>query len=37
MKRIAFLVSGSGTNMENLIKRIKAGELSDRDLQQAGC
>jgi len=27
MKRIAFLVSGSGTNMENLIKRIKAGEV----------
>ena len=27
MKRIAFLVSGSGTNMENLIKRIKAGEI----------
>ncbi len=28
MKRIAFLVSGSGTNMGNLIKRIKAGEIS---------
>lgn len=28
MKRIAFLVSGSGTNMENLIRRIKAGEIS---------
>jgi phosphoribosylglycinamide formyltransferase 1 len=27
MKRIAFLVSGSGTNMENLIKRIRAGEI----------
>lgn len=27
MKRIAFLVSGSGTNMENLIKRIRAKEL----------
>ena len=27
MKRIAFLVSGSGTNMENLIKRIKSGEI----------
>jgi formyltetrahydrofolate-dependent phosphoribosylglycinamide formyltransferase len=27
MKRIAFLVSGSGTNMENLIKRIKAGDI----------
>jgi len=27
MKRVAFLVSGSGTNMENLIKRIKAGEI----------
>jgi len=27
MKRIAFLVSGSGTNMENLIKRIQAGEV----------
>jgi formyltetrahydrofolate-dependent phosphoribosylglycinamide formyltransferase len=27
MKRIAFLVSGSGTNMENLIKRIQAGEI----------
>lgn len=27
MKRIAFLVSGSGTNAENLIKRIKAGEV----------
>lgn len=27
MKRIAFLVSGSGTNMENLVKRIKAGEV----------
>jgi phosphoribosylglycinamide formyltransferase 1 len=27
MKHIAFLVSGSGTNMENLIKRIKAGEV----------
>lgn len=28
MKRIAFLVSGSGTNMENLIKRIRAGEVA---------
>ena len=27
MKRVAFLVSGSGTNMENLIKRIRAGEI----------
>ncbi|MFH1208184.1 MAG: phosphoribosylglycinamide formyltransferase [Candidatus Omnitrophota bacterium] len=27
MKRIAFLVSGSGTNMENLIRRIRAGEI----------
>jgi len=27
MKRIAFLVSGSGTNMENLIQRIKSGEI----------
>lgn len=27
MKRIAFLVSGSGTNMENLVKRIKAGDI----------
>ncbi|MFA7255241.1 MAG: phosphoribosylglycinamide formyltransferase [Candidatus Omnitrophota bacterium] len=27
MKRIAFLVSGSGTNMENLIKRIQAGGI----------
>ncbi|OGX11131.1 MAG: phosphoribosylglycinamide formyltransferase [Omnitrophica bacterium RIFOXYB12_FULL_50_7] len=27
MKRIAFLVSGSGTNMENLIKRIRSGEI----------
>lgn len=27
MKRVVFLVSGSGTNMENLIKRIKAGEI----------
>ena len=27
MKRIAFLVSGSGTNMENLIQRIKTGEI----------
>jgi len=27
MKRVAFLVSGSGTNMENLIKRIQAGEI----------
>jgi len=27
MKRLAFLVSGSGTNMANLIQRIKAGEL----------
>ncbi len=27
MKRIAFLVSGSGTNMENLIRRIKSGEI----------
>ena len=28
MKRIAFLVSGSGTNMANLIQKIKAGEIS---------
>ncbi len=28
MKRIVFLVSGSGTNMENLIKKIQAGEIS---------
>lgn len=28
MKRIAFLVSGSGTNMENLIKRIQTGGIS---------
>jgi formyltetrahydrofolate-dependent phosphoribosylglycinamide formyltransferase len=27
MKRIAFLVSGSGTNAENLIKRIRKGEI----------
>jgi len=27
MKRIAFLVSGSGTNMQNLIQKIKAGEI----------
>ena len=27
MKRIAFLVSGTGTNMENLIKRIQACEI----------
>ena len=27
MKRIAFLVSGSGTNADNLIRRIKAGEI----------
>ena len=27
MKRIAFLVSGSGTNMANLVRRIKAGEV----------
>lgn len=27
MKRIAFLVSGSGTNMCNLVKKIKAGEI----------
>jgi formyltetrahydrofolate-dependent phosphoribosylglycinamide formyltransferase len=27
MKRVAFLVSGSGTNMENLIKLIKSGEI----------
>ena len=27
MKRVAFLVSGSGTNMENLIKRIRLGEI----------
>jgi formyltetrahydrofolate-dependent phosphoribosylglycinamide formyltransferase len=27
MKRIAFLVSGSGTNMENLIKRLQTGEI----------
>ncbi len=27
MKRVAFLVSGSGTNMENLIKRIQTGEI----------
>lgn len=28
MKRLAFLVSGSGTNAENLIRRIKTGEIS---------
>lgn len=28
MKRLAFLVSGSGTNMANLIQKIKEGELS---------
>jgi formyltetrahydrofolate-dependent phosphoribosylglycinamide formyltransferase len=28
MKRIAFLVSGSGTNAENLIQRIRKGEIS---------
>ncbi|HOE68230.1 MAG TPA: phosphoribosylglycinamide formyltransferase [Candidatus Omnitrophota bacterium] len=27
MKRIAFFVSGSGTNMANLVARIKAGEI----------
>jgi formyltetrahydrofolate-dependent phosphoribosylglycinamide formyltransferase len=27
MKRVAFLVSGSGTNMENLINRIRSGEV----------
>ena len=27
MKRVAFLVSGSGTNMENLIKRIQEGKI----------
>jgi formyltetrahydrofolate-dependent phosphoribosylglycinamide formyltransferase len=27
MKRFAFLVSGSGTNMANLIRRIQAGEI----------
>jgi len=27
MKRLAFLVSGSGTNMENLIRKIKTGEV----------
>lgn len=27
MKRLAFLVSGSGTNMCNLVKRIQAGEI----------
>ena len=27
MKRIVFLVSGGGTNMENLIKRMKSGEI----------
>lgn len=27
MKRIAFLVSGSGTNMANLIQKIKSGEV----------
>ena len=27
MKRIAFLVSGSGTNMANLIQRIRSGEI----------
>jgi phosphoribosylglycinamide formyltransferase-1 len=27
MKRVAFLVSGSGTNMENLIKRIQSGAI----------
>ena len=28
MKRVAFLVSGSGTNMENLIQQIKAGAIA---------
>lgn len=27
MKRLAFLVSGSGTNMQNLIQKIKAGKI----------
>jgi formyltetrahydrofolate-dependent phosphoribosylglycinamide formyltransferase len=27
MKRLAFLVSGSGTNMQNLIQKIKSGEV----------
>jgi len=27
MKRVVFLVSGSGTNMENLIRRIQSGEI----------
>jgi len=27
MKRVAFFVSGSGTNMANLVKRISAGEI----------
>ena len=27
MKRVGFLVSGSGTNMENLIKHIKSGKI----------
>ena len=27
MKRLAFLVSGSGTNMQNLIRKIKSGEV----------
>ena len=27
MKRLAFLVSGSGTNMQNLIQKIKTGEI----------
>ena len=28
MKRVVFLVSGGGTNMENLIKRMKSGEIA---------
>ena len=28
MKRVAFLVSGSGTNMDNLIQQIKAGAIA---------
>ena len=31
MKRIAFLVSGNGTNAENLIKEIKAGRVPDAE------
>ncbi len=27
LKKVVFLVSGSGTNMENLIKRMKSGEI----------